>query len=139
MHESNPEWDHEDSRFDLRTTSTAIQLPNGNILFPYYLYDPRARRRGSEARHPAVMMIVSADNGGTWSKPIKIPNPFRQFDDGGYLVYTCGKIIRLSDGTLLLGIHGRNPDDEKVGTGAIRSVDNGKTWTDYTRVAADGK
>ena len=37
---------------------------------------------------------------------------------------------------MLLGIHGRN-DGERPCTGVVRSVDDGRTWTDFTRMAAD--
>ena len=129
----------EDPDWDFRTSSTGIQLADGKILLPFYPYDAAGRKRDpSKYRgHPGPLMIVSSDNGKTWSKPIKLPNPFRTFPNGYHYCYTCGKIIRLADGTLLLGIHGRN-EGEKACTGVVRSVDNGKTWTDFVRVAADG-
>ena len=131
----------EDPYYDFRTSSTGIQLPDGKILLPFYPFDAAGRKKqknkpGWWGYWPGGMMIVSNDNGKTWSKPIKLPKPFRPFANGGYLAYTCGKIIRLADGTLLLGIHGRSPD-EKPCTGVVRSVDNGETWTDFVRIAAD--
>jgi hypothetical protein len=124
----------EDPVLDFRTTSSGIQLPSGAILLPFYPYDAEGKGRHG---HPGPRLIVSGDNGRTWSKPILLPNPFRTFPNGYHFCYTCGKIIRLADGTLLLGIHGRNDGDQAC-TGVVRSVDDGQTWTDFTPVAADG-
>ncbi len=130
----------EDPYWDFRTTSSGIQLPDGKILLPFYLLDTvgKKEKRPNYRGWPGPLMIVSSDNGKTWSKPIKLPNPFRTFPNGYRYCYICGKIIRLADGTLLLGIHGQNPDEKRKCTGVVHSVDNGKTWTDFVRIAADG-
>ena len=116
---------------DHRTTSSGIQLPNGKILLPFYQWGGRWEKpgpRGGERLKLGPMIIVSTDNGKTWSKAIRLPNPFPAY------AHTCGKIIRLADGTLLLGIHGGR-DKGHSGTGIVRSVDDGETWTDFVNVA----
>lgn len=119
---------------DFRTTSSGIQLPDGRILLPFY---PYVAERTPHS-HPGPLMIVSDDNGQTWSKPIELPDPFADHPGGYHFCYTCGKIIRVPDGGLLLGIHGASPDQTRS-TGVVFSRDEGRTWTDYRPVAADGK
>ena len=54
---------------DFRTSSCGIQLPDGRILLPFY---PYVAERTPHS-HPGPLMIVSDDNGQTWSDPIKLP------------------------------------------------------------------
>ncbi len=93
-----------------------IQLADGTLLLNYFSYPG-----GPETCRAHV--IRSTDNGKTWSKPVTI-NPGVPF----VWMATCGKILALKNGELLLPLYYRL--QKKAGTvGVIRSKDKGKTWS----------
>ena len=92
-----------------------VQLPNGTLLLNYFSYP-----EGENSVRAFV--ISSTDNGQTWSKPdlIDVGAP-------SLWVATCGKILVLKSGTLLLPLYFKlQNNDGTVGT--LRSRDGGKTW-----------
>lgn len=74
-----------------------------------------------------ISVAYSSNNGKTWSAPELIAR-------GGSDIPNCvPDLAQLSDGTIIVGYNPRpkSPysDDRKFGIRAVRSVDNGKTWS----------
>lgn len=103
-----------------------IQLPDGTLLLNYFSYPG-----GLESVR--VHLIRSTDNGKTWSKPLTI-NPGVPF----IWMATCGKILALKNGELLLPIYYRL-EKSKGTVGVLRSRDKGKTWGQLVTIQSDNE
>lgn len=110
------------------------QARDGSLIVAYLRtanYDDRGRYNPKLNKPVTTWVTRSADGGKTWeeSRPLDVSDigwgsPF-------------GKILTLSDGTMLLAIYGgpvRVPGKEPAKTDnsyLYRSIDNGKTWKRY--------
>jgi len=102
-------------------------LRDGTIILPYN----DIQLHGSYSDRTARLFILrSVDNGFTWSEPIQIAADI-------YEPFTYGKIIELTNGTLLLPIWGRYKKEEKWRAGVLISHDRGNTWDGYRTIAYD--
>ena len=75
--------------------------------------------------------VISTDGGSSWSdfKPLEIP---------GLSIAPYGKIVELSDKTLLMnvyGVKGNLPTSDQHSSYVIRSKDGGKTWGEPSLIA----
>lgn len=82
-----------------------------------------------EYAHGTIFIMCSSDNGETWSsrQDIAIPNE--------HYGYHNAELIQLSDGTLIAGYDARPKDTSQplkhsYYIACVRSLDNGKTWSD---------
>lgn len=123
---SKPVTIFEDSEWDSRSHSTGIQLASGTILLGFYRHD---RKHG----FPLARALRSTDGGKTYDV-VDLPNPYTKT-----FVYNIGRPIQLDDGTVLMPFHGDLPDGRGRATGIIRSTGDGRTWGDFSVIAAGGR
>ena len=110
------------------------QLEDGTVLVAYEIdrsYGPSGERL-KDCNIDGIYTLRSTDRGYTWEGPIKSPLP----------VESCpspyGKIVQLSDGTVLLNVYRRKiPLENPPVTLSMvyRSRDSGETWGDPSVIA----
>ena len=109
-------WDvaTETTVFDGAIYSRMIELHDGSLM--------------ACAESGGIVIARSYDKGATWSAPVKIAF---QPDRVGLCV---PDIAQLSDGTIIVGYNPRPStpwsEERKFGIMAVRSIDNGETWSD---------
>jgi len=123
---SKPVTIFEDPEWDSRSHSTGVRLKSGTILLGFYRHDPK---RG----FPLARVLRSTDGGQTYDA-IDLPNPYTKT-----FVYNIGRPIQLDNGKVLMPFHGDLPDGRGRATGIIRSSDDGRTWGDFSVIAAGGR
>jgi len=101
-------------------------LSTGEVLLPY-------RDLGPER---AAWLIRSTDTGATWSAPEKLaPKGVADVGDWVWLM-PFGNIRELGSGDVVMPVHGEMTGDEYWRSGLLRSVDKGKTWTQYNDICS---
>ena len=101
-------------------------LSDGTILLPY--------RDMGEAQ--AAWLMRSTDSGLTWSKPEKLaPNGVADVGDWEWLM-PFGTIRELTDGTVILPVHGEKVGDVYWRSGLLLSYDRARTWTEYADICS---
>jgi len=102
-----------------------IQLTDGTLLLNYFA--------GISPEVCFSHLIRSTDNGRTWSQPqpldLGVPRKW---------VATCGKILALRSGDMLLPLYWERTDGVSP-AGTLRSRDGGKTWGDLAIVQKDSR
>ena len=120
-----------DSPMDDRNPAVG-QLKDGSILVTYIVdtsYGPDGTRLKTLTRD-GLYTVRSLDRGNTWQPPIKSPIAA----DLGASPY--GKIVQLSDGTVLLNVYyERGSGHQHESSLVYRSKDGGQTWSDPTMIA----
>jgi hypothetical protein len=120
-----------DSPMDDRNPAVG-QLADGSVVVSYIVdksYGPDGKRLQTLTRD-GLYTVRSFDRGNTWQPPIKSPIA----KDLGGSPY--GKIVQLSDGTVLLNVYyERGPRYEHETSLVYRSKDSGQTWNDPTVIA----
>ena len=117
------------------------QLSDGTLLVAYVIlsgYDPSGVKLASRQRQDwvfdGVYVMRSRDSGKTWSRPERSP-AIHSFYAGKGAVSPYGKIIHLSDDTVLMPVYFEFFDERSHQSYVFRSKDNGKTWGDPSLVA----
>ena len=113
------------SRIFWDTSSEATIFSTGNYGRLIQLQDGRLM---ATAEASGIVIATSSNLGKTWSDPKKIV----PYDSSNLMAVP--DIIQLSDGTIIVGYNPR-PNapysiDRKFGIRAVRSTDNGETWSD---------
>ena len=120
-----------DSPMDDRNPAVG-QLKDGSVLVSYIVdksYGPDGKRLKTLIRD-GLYTVRSFDRGKTWQFPVKSPIT----TELGASPY--GKIIQLSDGTVLLNVYyERGPGHQHETSLVYRSKDGGQTWGDPTVIA----
>ena len=104
--------------------STFARLADGRIMMAYTEYYGTDREDHATAR---ISAVYSADEGETWTEP-KLCLP-----DHGYYVTNNDRVVRLSNGRLILpaNLHVRNENGEPTDVGTAHfflSDDDGESW-----------
>ena len=101
---------------------------DGRLVCPFQIAHPNFDDGVDGPNEWAHVHLAITRNGGkTWEIP-KLDPPLA-------IASPCGGIVKLKDGTLLLALWGTAKLEEglhKLYAGVLRSVDDGKTWSDYT-------
>ena len=88
-----------------------------------------------------LMLVKSADDGKTWSKPINITRQVKVNPDWRFVLDGPGNGITLQDGTLVFPAQFRGEDSEPVNgkpfSTIVSSKDRGETWTIGSGVKID--
>ena len=108
-------WDSSTQKtiFSIGNYARVIQLQDGRLM--------------AVCENAGINVIYSSDNGSSWSPATKIvSNPAN--------VSECvPDLIQLSDGTIVVGYnprpHSPYSEDRRFGIRAVRSTDNGATWS----------
>ena len=101
--------------------------PDGSYMTPA---ERKHRIATSTEPWAGTYMIMSEDNGRTWSKPYHIDTkgmPYRSVEG------PTDAPIEMPDGSILMAIIGKDNHSSSL----IRSTDKGKTWTHRSVIAAD--
>jgi hypothetical protein len=131
-----------DSEWDDRNPAAGV-MPDGTVVVSYAeasTYNAEGQFTMSVGKY-AMYYVLSTDQGQTWSE--KIPLCPDLFDYGS----PYGRILVQRDGTALMPLY-LWPQKMEPRTGAVtqaqpncagfvRSTDNGRTWGDWSPVAAD--
>ncbi len=97
------------------------QLHDGSVLCSFFTY-----RRTEDQVRCDVCLVRSVDRGKTWDDTPRVIAPG----------WACSAPVRqLPDGTCLLGIY--RAEGTTAYGGVIRSIDNGRTWSDPIPIGQD--
>jgi hypothetical protein len=102
-------------------------LSDGTILWPLNEEKTNQPFTNRECR---LYVLRSEDHGKTWTQ--REPQTIEPREAWAY-----GKIVELSDGTLLLPAWGMRVLGERWRAALLKSHDKGRTWTDYRTIAWD--
>ena len=108
---------------DDRINIGLTQLSDGTLILPFSKY------YGFEDVNSYI--LKSSDNGQTWGAPIQVTEPQTKY------TFPYGKIIELTNGTLLMPGYGGNTGQTSRSV-LLQSVDDGDTWTLKSTIAYDG-
>ena len=86
-----------------------------------YLYVPHEQK---------IILRRSFDNGHTWDGPYTIETNYYK---SGF-VSTFASVVELSDGSIILPVNEKSPEEGKHVASIIRSTDQGKTWEPYSLI-----
>lgn len=86
-------------------------------------------------RENPIYQCESDDEGRTWTRPYPLSWQYSRYGRRRDLVGTDPDIIEMSDGTLAMS-YGHKPDYEDHGNFLAFSVDQGRTWTQETRLSS---
>lgn len=115
------------------------RLSDGTLLLPFI---ETVNHTNYSDRESQTYVARSTDDGVTWSgltTPIRLPTSL-------YFNATYGQVVQLASGTLVMPVWsavdrpstpGGVDDPEPWQAAVLRSFDNGRTWTDYRRIAVD--
>jgi len=123
-----------DTEVDDRNPAVGI-APDGTIVLAYHAQGSYDQDGCWEGRVGRVEMKVtfSTDRGVTWEKPADLGYP-ALVKHSAY-----GRIVTLADGTMLQPLYGPGIDEsdpEGDHSYLLRSMDNGRTWSDVSLIAA---
>lgn len=121
----------------VQTAVGMLTLNDGTILLPYNeAWNPSPYNH----RESTMFVARSIDDGVTWTNttvPITAPVPVQE-------QFQYGKMLELSDGTVLMPVWGSRAlvsdwatDPIPWEVGILRSTDQGATWTGYSTLATD--
>jgi Neuraminidase (sialidase) len=110
------------------------QLSNGDLLLGYAVihgYDDTGLKLLANSRNErkvdGVYLMRSSDGGKTWSKP-QIIEATHALQKSGATISPFGKIVQLSDGTILMSVYYEFFDDRGNQDFVFRSHDGGRSW-----------
>ena len=86
-------------------------------------------------RENPIYQCESADEGRTWSRAVPLSWQYSKFGRRRDLTGTDPDIIEMSDGTLVMS-YGHKPDYEDHGNFLAFSTDQGRSWTQQTRLSS---
>lgn len=114
------------SRIYWDISSKKLLFPSGNYARVIQLQDGRLMAVAESGG--GVSVSYSGDNGNIWSSPERI------IQSAPNIPYAVPDVIQLTNGDIIVGFNPRpsSPytEDRKFGIRCIRSVDNGKTWSE---------
>lgn len=117
----------DDAGIDDRNDLGLKKLADGTLILPFYQH-----YSDHSIPIPNVPFIIkSTDNGYTWSDKIAVVNPLTHW------LATFGRIVELTDGTLLLPGYGKDIDKTKTASILLQSTDKGDNWTLRSIIAID--
>jgi len=108
---------YSDATYDARDPCIT-RLHNGNLIVSFKLYDHIAPDYLLDACH----IIISTDNGATWSADIDVPTGFTDHDG------CSAPVIEMRDDRLLLPSFGLDTGDTYEYARLSESIDGGATW-----------
>lgn len=121
----------------MQTSVGMLTLSDGTILLPFNeAYNPSMYNH----RESALFVARSDDDGVTWTNTTTpVPSPVATQEQ-----YQYGKMLELSDGTVLMPVWGSrelvsdwSTDPKPWEVGLLRSTDQGATWSSYSTLATD--
>ena len=86
-------------------------------------------------RENPIYQCESDDEGRTWTRTRPLSWQYSRFGRYREIVGTDPDIIEMSDGTLAMS-YGHKPDYEDHGNFLVFSVDQGRSWTQETRLSS---
>jgi sialidase-1 len=117
------------------------QLADGSIIAAFTIitweYATGGEPKKTGQRCEGVHIMRSADNGKTWSTPVRsegIAALYTREAGDGMSGSPYGKIVQLADGTALMAVYFGFPGERGQESWLFRSTDNGATWGDPTRL-----
>lgn len=112
-----------DTAQDDRDPSVAC-LKDGTLLLNWFT--PRPDQQGKN--RVAVLLARSADQGHTWSEPIKLDL------DSPYSFACSSPVRQLPDGSLILGLYHQENQKNLAFGATVKSYDGGRTWKDLALI-----
>jgi len=107
---------------------TGYQSSDGTLRHAFYILNADYEERAQVQNWSHVQLAESAD-GARWT--------VRRLDVPLAIAASFGGMLRLDDGTLLLGVYGAaQPGTFRHQAGLLRSRDDGRSWGDYTVLGA---
>ncbi|MCC6588559.1 MAG: exo-alpha-sialidase [Bryobacterales bacterium] len=133
--DSGKTWSNPETVFDLPDADDGVDANGltrgGRLLVAAVSYTWKGERYTFDGWKADTYFQHSADQGKTWSKPVKVNiAPFQW-------AYPFGQILEETDGTLLMTCYGGSLPHTAQGentTFVVRSKDGGKTWGDVTTI-----
>lgn len=129
-------WTAVDEPLDDRNPALG-QLRDGTIVLAYAIasnYDEtglKFKGTRTDRQFDGVYVVLSKDNGRTWSKPRR-DGTIHQFYTGQGLVSPYGKMVQLADGTALMAVYFEFFDGRGNESYLFRSRDGGRSWGEPT-------
>jgi len=113
---------YNDVAVDDRTSLGLTKLTNGNLILPFYKYNNSTSVR-------TAFVLISTDNGDTWSMPYSVIEPFSLPRITPY-----GQIIEKSNGDLQMPVYAQN-SGQKWRAALMKSSDGGESWSLQSTIA----